>query len=249
MEGEEKHQIKGLIDKIYDIISVQLIGAAIFIIIALIIKLIGGSFYLEARAVYYENFDNETTIESVTDDTSSDLSSDIADNSSEETNEAEGTLSEILDENTSSETDLLVSTTTPVSNQNSLIWPVVGKITSRFGTREHPIYGTSLLHQGIDVARNLGVQFKAAADGTVYFVGENESLGKYVIIMHSSYFKTLYAHCNEIYAKVGDIVKQGEIIGEVGNTGNVTGSHLHFETIIGGNAINPEWLLPDISSV
>ena len=67
--------------------------------------------------------------------------------------------------------------------------------------------------------------------------------------MHSSYFKTLYAHCNEIYAKVGDIVKQGDVIGEVGNTGNVTGSHLHFETIIGGNAINPEWLLPDISSV
>lgn len=249
MEGEEKHETKGIIDKIYNIVSVQLIGAASFIIIALIIKLIGGSFYLDARAVYYENFDNETTIESVTNDTSSDSSSETSDNSSQDNNDAEGTLSEILEENISSEPDVLVSTTAPVSNLNSLIWPVVGKITSRYGTREHPIYGTSLLHQGIDVARNLGVQFKSAAEGTVYFVGENESLGKYVIIMHSSYFKTLYAHCHKIYAKVGDVVKQGDIIGEVGNTGNVTGSHLHFETIIGGNAINPEWLLPDISNV
>ncbi len=256
MESQEKKSNKPIIDKIYDIVTVQLIGVAVFVIIALIIKLIGGNFYLEARALYYDNFDNETTIESVTgDNTSSDTESNTEDTSSGEglteiTSDESGNKSESETESElPQKTEQLVSTSTSVANKNSLIWPLVGKITSTFGSREPPVQGVSAVHKGIDIARNWGVPIQAAADGNVYFVGENDGYGKYIIVIHSGNFKTLYAHCSEIIAKVGDVVKQGDIIAEVGNTGNTTGSHLHFETIIGGTAVNPVWLLPDINNV
>jgi murein DD-endopeptidase MepM/ murein hydrolase activator NlpD len=119
-----------------------------------------------------------------------------------------------------------------------LVWPIKGRITSGFGRR----WGR--LHAGIDIAAPRGTPIRAARGGTVVFSGWMGGYGNAIIINHGGGLATLYGHQSKRAASVGQVVKQGQVIGYVGSTGHSTGNHLHFETRIGGKAQNPRRYLP-----
>ena len=116
--------------------------------------------------------------------------------------------------------------------------PTEGTLTSGFGSRLSPTTGEPAFHYGLDIAADEGTPIAAFADGTVREVGESD-YGKYLIVDHESGFSTLYAHCSSILAGVGDEVKCGGEIALVGQTGNTTGPHLHFELWKDGMALDP----------
>lgn len=118
----------------------------------------------------------------------------------------------------------------------SLIRPVSGTVTSRFGAR----WGRS--HKGIDIGAPKGTAIKAAASGTVITssYGYNGGYGNYVVISHGNGIQTAYGHCSSLSVKVGQKVSQGQVIAAVGNTGNSFGNHLHLEIRVNGVAQNPQ---------
>jgi len=116
-------------------------------------------------------------------------------------------------------------------------WPLRGWITSRFGWRK--VRGTKDFHTGIDIATFYGAPIKAAADGTVDFVGWKPGYGKLVIINHGRGIQTYYGHNSENLVHTGQFVKKGEVIARVGSTGHATGPHLHYEIRVNGNPVNP----------
>lgn len=117
--------------------------------------------------------------------------------------------------------------------------PVMGTISSDFGYREHPIEGDEKFHYGLDIAADKGTDIDCFANGTVTAVGESSSYGKYITVAHSGGFSTLYAHCSRITVTSGSAVKEGQKIGEVGQTGEATGPHLHFEIHAGDTYLDP----------
>lgn len=116
--------------------------------------------------------------------------------------------------------------------------PAEGTLTSTFGSRLSPVTGQPGFHYGLDIAAEEGEKIGAFADGTVREIGES-SYGNYLILDHNDGFATLYAHCSSISAKVGDKVKCGDEIAQVGQTGNATGPHLHLELWKNGMALDP----------
>ncbi len=119
--------------------------------------------------------------------------------------------------------------------------PVEGMNSSGFGYRTHPIHGDIRFHYGTDFAAWTGEAIYAFADGEVSFAGYCESYGNYITVEHSDGWKSLYAHCSILYVEEGDKVSAGEKIALVGDTGLVTGPHLHFELSKNGVYINPEY--------
>ncbi len=119
----------------------------------------------------------------------------------------------------------------------SLIKPISGIITSRFGARSSRRVSS---HTGLDIATSTGTPIYAAASGTVTFSGRKGSYGNLIVVTHSNGVQTYYAHCNKLYASNGQTVSQGQAIAEVGSTGNSTGPHLHFEIRVNGVAYNPQ---------
>ncbi|MDY3929436.1 MAG: peptidoglycan DD-metalloendopeptidase family protein [Clostridia bacterium] len=111
----------------------------------------------------------------------------------------------------------------PGYGTGEFIYPVSGKITSNFGQR----WGR--LHGGTDIAASSGTPICAADNGTVVFTGESGTYGLLVKVDHGNGFVTYYAHCSQINVSIGDCVAKGETIALVGNTGNSTGPHCHFE--------------------
>ena len=116
--------------------------------------------------------------------------------------------------------------------------PVVGKLTSPFGWREHPVEGGTKFHYGVDLSGSIGTPICAFADGEVYATGESSTLGKYVMLRHEGEYMTLYAHMSKVCVSGGKIT-MGEKIGEVGDTGRTTGPHLHFELHDDSLYLNP----------
>ena len=118
--------------------------------------------------------------------------------------------------------------------------PVDGaRISSGFGMRKHPILGYNKMHKGMDFAAPTGTPIYAAGDGVIEEAGRKGAYGKYIRVRHNSKLKTAYAHLHRIKVKPGTRVKQGEVIGTVGNTGRSTGPHLHYEVILNGKQVNP----------
>lgn len=117
------------------------------------------------------------------------------------------------------------------------VTPVSGKITSRYASMSSVRSGA---HTGTDIACSKGTPIKAVASGTIVFAEKNGSYGNLIKIDHGNGVETWYAHCNELYGKVGQKVNAGDIIATVGSTGNSTGPHLHLEIRLNGNTINPQ---------
>jgi murein DD-endopeptidase MepM/ murein hydrolase activator NlpD len=127
----------------------------------------------------------------------------------------------------------------------SFIIPVEGEITSEYGERIHPVFKTVRMHTGIDIDAEIGTPIKSSAAGTVTTVGEDETLGKYVIVRSGKY-DVIYAHCYKITVKEGQKVQQGEILGETGDTGITSGPHLHFEIQEAGKPVSPMEMLMEV---
>ncbi len=117
--------------------------------------------------------------------------------------------------------------------------PVFGKVTSRFGYREHPVLERDGFHTGVDIAADEGTRICAFADGTVSEVGANEDHGRFVRLLHENGVESLYAHCSRIMVEQGARVNVGQQIAQVGSTGRSTGSHLHFEVQLDGVGLDP----------
>lgn len=137
----------------------------------------------------------------------------------------------------------LYKTHTQVLHELPTLWPVqggAGIITTYFGPAIEPFTGAMYLHLGIDIADGVGTPLVAAGDGTVVDI-EYQPLGygKYVLIRHCCGYATRYAHMSQIWVRIGEKVKQGQVIGLMGDTGLSTGPHVHFEIHLGGQVIDP----------
>jgi murein DD-endopeptidase MepM/ murein hydrolase activator NlpD len=124
------------------------------------------------------------------------------------------------------------------SSGSGLAWPTNGSVTSGFGYR----WGS--LHAGIDIANGTGTPIRAAKGGTIILAGWNGGYGNCIVIDHGGGLSTLYGHMTRLRASEGQRVGQGDLIGDMGSTGNSTGSHLHFETRVNGSPRDPTGYLP-----
>lgn len=131
------------------------------------------------------------------------------------------------------------STGQVVHGSGVFIWPTSGPITSPFGYRIHPIFGTQIYHSGIDIGVDTGTPIMAADSGVVV---EADWLGGYgyaVVIDHGNGLSTLYGHNSELAVSPGQSVQQGQVIAYAGSTGYSTGPHCHFEVRVDGSPVDP----------
>ncbi len=117
------------------------------------------------------------------------------------------------------------------------------QISSGFGMRKDPLTGEHEFHKGIDIAAPAGANVHAIRKGKVVFSGEQRGYGNVVIVDHENGFITKYAHNQKNLVKEGDEVDGGSVIAHVGSSGKSTGSHVHFEVLYRGQAVNPSILL------
>ncbi|MBW7867177.1 MAG: peptidoglycan DD-metalloendopeptidase family protein [Brumimicrobium sp.] len=122
----------------------------------------------------------------------------------------------------------------PVNNKD------LKHVASGYGWRTDPIYGTRKMHWGLDFTAPKGSDVYATGNGVVEEVNINSwGYGREIVINHGFGYKTRYAHLSEFLVKRGDVVKRGDRIGLVGNTGKSTGPHCHYEVESNGNKVNP----------
>ena len=121
-----------------------------------------------------------------------------------------------------------------------ILWPVkYGKITSKFGNRNHPVLKSVKFHRGVDIAVSIGTPVYSGIKGKVTFAGRKGNYGNLVEIEGNNGIKVRYAHLNSVDVVTGQKVSDGEKVAETGNTGMSTGPHLHYEIIIDENPVNP----------
>ena len=132
----------------------------------------------------------------------------------------------------------------PVSNKD------LSRMASGYGYRIHPIYKTRKLHTGMDFSAKTGTEIYATGNGVIAKVRRSKKgYGNHVVINHGYGYKTLYAHMSRYTVKKGQVIKRGEVIGYVGNTGTSVAPHLHYEVHKNGKKINPvNFYYNDLSS-
>jgi murein DD-endopeptidase MepM/ murein hydrolase activator NlpD len=119
------------------------------------------------------------------------------------------------------------------------VWPAMGWVTSGFGFRNNPFTGLTQMHEGIDISNRKGADVNAPADGIVSDIGSDWAYGKILVLSHGFGMTTRYGHLDKTVVKVGQRVRRGEKIAEIGNTGKTTGPHLHYEVKLNGIPVNP----------
>jgi len=123
--------------------------------------------------------------------------------------------------------------------------PANGWITSYYGPRLSPYAGRVKMHEGIDVGANQGKYILATADGVVTYAGEKPGFGNFINIDHGYGIETVYAHAQRVIAKKGQVVKRGDLIATVGNTGYSTGPHVHYEVRVNETPVDPLYFILD----
>lgn len=171
----------------------------------------------------------------------------------------EAALQELEAENAQVEEELaqareeLAAQGTVIVSEGEWYWPVPGfyTLTSGFGWRIHPIYGTQRYHNGTDIGGSGigGTEIGAAKSGVVTISQYSSSYGNYVVVTHADGYQTLYAHMSTRLVSVGDTVTRGQALGLVGSTGLSTGNHLHFEVWYNGTRTDPEQYYPELEDV
>lgn len=133
------------------------------------------------------------------------------------------------------------------------IWPLIstdyGRITSGRGMRDDPFTGKRRYHKGIDISVDRGTPVIAPANGVVSECERNGGLGNLITVDHGMKFVTRYGHLSKFNVKVGDVVKRGDVIGYVGNTGRSTAPHLHYEVHFSGKDVNPKSYILNYSNI
>lgn len=119
--------------------------------------------------------------------------------------------------------------------------PVMGRLTSGYGYRDHPINGKYFFHGGVDIGGQTGDAIAAFANGTVEYTGKNDSYGLYLQVDHGNGVKSFYAHCSRIVVTKGQTVAMGDKVAEIGSTGTSTGPHLHLELKYNKTHLNPAY--------
>ncbi len=126
------------------------------------------------------------------------------------------------------------------------LWPIDRSLLRKgidpFGWRIHPIYHRRLFHKGVDLPGDVGDPIYATGDAVVESIDTRNSrrgYGRQILLDHEFGYKTRYAHLNKIFVKPGDRIVRGQLIGELGRSGGVTGPHLHYEVIHQGQVVNP----------
>lgn len=119
--------------------------------------------------------------------------------------------------------------------------PVMGRLNSEYGYRDHPISGSADFHGGVDIGGQTGDPIAAFADGVVEYIGEDDSYGLYLQIDHGNGVKSFYAHCSQINVSKGQSVKMGDTVALIGSTGTATGPHLHLELKYENMHLNPAY--------
>lgn len=186
------------------------------------------------------NFMHETTEERTTEETTA-----SPEETTETKEEYEGAGGEDSDTPDGTENvDVSVLSSFP-----EVVMPVNGSFTSGFGPRVHPVYSTEGFHSGTDIAAPEGTPILAALDGEVVACGTGEMSGNYIKLDNGNGIETLYCHCSSLNAEKGDLVKAGDVIAFVGQTGLATGPHLHFELHIRGVKCEPMLLLENAVNV
>jgi murein DD-endopeptidase MepM/ murein hydrolase activator NlpD len=121
-----------------------------------------------------------------------------------------------------------------------LAWPAPGApVSGNVGPRIHPVYGYRSCHTGTDIGAGGGSPILAAEDGVVVSIQNGGPYGLHTLIQHGSGISTMYAHQSSTSVSVGQKVKKGQVIGQVGSTGWSTGPHLHFEVHVNGTPYDP----------
>ena len=164
----------------------------------------------------------------------------VEETTDESTESAELTQQETVQEEqnlTQEEQDIL-----KVKSTTSFIKPVEGTISSKYGYRETATGSVPKDHTGTDIAAVTGTKIKSATEGQVVLASEEGDYGKHIKIQIGE-VSVIYAHCNALYVKEGDMITQGQEIAEVGSTGNSTGPHLHFEIRISERTVDPQKIL------
>lgn len=138
-----------------------------------------------------------------------------------------------------SELEKLLQTKKEVLVHTPSLWPAMGWVTSGFGFRANPFTGLTQMHEGMDISNRVGTPVIASADGIVSDTGNDWAHGKIVVISHGFGLISRYSHLSKISVRVGQNVKRGDKIAEVGMTGKTTGPHLHYEVRLNGIPVNP----------
>lgn len=116
---------------------------------------------------------------------------------------------------------------------------LMGWLSSHFGNRTDPMNGRKAFHAGVDFAGRTGTEIVAVASGVVIWSGRRQGYGRMVEIDHGNGYSTIYAHNRRNLVKAGDTVRKGEVIAQMGASGRATGTHVHFEVLRNGKAVNP----------
>ena len=127
--------------------------------------------------------------------------------------------------------------------------PVVGDVTSGFGLRSHPVTHEADQHDGVDIAVAVGTDVRTPFPGTVARVEAHPHLGETVVVQHAGAYQTVYGHLQDATVEVGDAVAAGTVVAKSGQTGRVTGPHLHFAIYRNGRAVDPGLWIPSLRSV
>jgi murein DD-endopeptidase MepM/ murein hydrolase activator NlpD len=138
-----------------------------------------------------------------------------------------------------SELEKLLQTKKMMLAHTPSIRPVMGWVTSGFGFRTNPFTGLTQMHEGLDIANRVGTFVIAPADGIVSDIANDVALGRALVISHGFGIITRYGHLNKALVRIGQNIKRGDKIAEVGMSGKTTGPHLHYEVRVNGISVNP----------
>lgn len=130
------------------------------------------------------------------------------------------------------------------ADENTLRWPTIGEVNSRFGMRVHPVYRSYRMHTGLDIDGVLGDPVSSVQSGTVTSASWQGGYGLTVRIDHGNGLSSLYSHLSELGVAEGDVVERGATIGLIGATGTATSAHLHFEIRQDDEPVDPLQYLP-----